>query len=83
MTQYRRVLVSVSPISSSHTAAAAMSLAIVSSDFTPWSLQNNTEPGRLMVAQPHPPFNMQPQNNIFGNLEMPSMGGLAVLQTHI
>ena len=78
MTQYGLVPVSVSPISTSHTATAATAVAVVSSDYSPRGgpPRTNTEPGggNLMVTQPLnlPPSNMQPQNNIFGNLEMPS-----------
>ena len=77
MTQYGLVPVSVSPIATSHTATAATAVAVVSSDYSPRGPpRTNTEPGggNLMVAQPLnlPPSNMQPQNNIFGNLEMPS-----------
>ena len=77
MTQYGLVPVSVSPIATSHTATAGTAVAVVSSDYSPRGPpRTNTEPGggNLMVAQPLnlPPSNMQPQNNIFGNLEMPS-----------
>ena len=83
MTQYGLVPVSVSPIATSHTAASTV--AVVSSDFTPRGPRNDTDLGSssIMVAQPHPPSNMQPQNNIFGNLEMPSTSSVVYSRNHI
>ena len=84
MTQYGIMPVSVSPIATSHTAAVS-TVSVVSNDF-PARARNNSELSQssmVMVSQPHTPSNMQSQNNLFGNLEMPSTSSVVYSRNHI